>query len=179
MGGAMTATTVDSMPPRPRNRIFSLRGRLGRAHYIAYSLGAVVGAFLFMFLAGLGLMMSGQLGRLLYIVASVLLFYGFLPIYFTILTVRRAHDFNAGGWLALLLLVPVINLMFWFIPGTRGDNAYGLAPHPPSSGIKLIATALPVVLLLAFLATGGPQSVREAESDPAAPPPTSLKPYTP
>ncbi|OGB27463.1 MAG: hypothetical protein A3I66_06140 [Burkholderiales bacterium RIFCSPLOWO2_02_FULL_57_36] len=175
----MTAIILDAAPAPTRSRIFSLRGRLGRAQYIAYSLGAVVGAFLFMFLAGLGLMLSGQLGRLLYIVVSVLLFYGFLPIFFTILTIKRAHDFNAGGWLALLLLVPVVNLLFWFVPGTRGENAYGAAPQAASTGLKLIAAALPVLLLLAFLATGGPQAIRQTGASPATQPSTSLKPYTP
>jgi uncharacterized membrane protein YhaH (DUF805 family) len=175
----MTSITFD--PPRPQRRagIFSLKGRIGRAHYIAYSLGSVVAAFLFMFLAGLGLMLSGQLGRMLYIAVSVLLFYGFLPIFFTILTIRRAHDFNVGGWLALLLLVPVVNLLFWFIPGTRGENTYGTAPPVPSSGIKMIAVALPVFLLIAFLATDGPQEIGEATRSPDLQQSPSLKPYTP
>lgn len=175
----MTASMLDNTRPQARARLFSLHGRLGRAHYIAYSLGAIVAAFLFMFLAGLGLMLSGQLGRLLYIAVSVLLFYGFLPIFFAILTVKRAHDFNTGGWLALLLLVPVVNLLFWIIPGTRGDNAHGPAPRAASSGTKLIAAALPVLLVIAFLATGGPQTIRESESTPSTQPSSTLKPYTP
>lgn len=175
----MTAAASDTMQAPTRTKIFSLRGRLGRAQYIAYSLGAVVGAFFFMFLAGLGLMLSGQLGRLLYIVISVLLFYGLLPIYFTILTIKRAHDFNAGGWLALLLLVPVVNLLFWFVPGTRGENAYGAAPQAASTGIKLIAATLPVLLVLAFLATGGPQAIGEKDTSEAGQTSTILKPYTP
>ena len=175
----MIATTPGTVQPTPRTGIFSLRGRIGRAHYIAYTLGAVVGAFLFMLLASLGLMLSGQFGRLLYIVTSILLFYGFLPIFFTILTVRRAHDFNVGGWVALLLLVPVVNLLFWFIPGTRGDNSHGAAPQAPSTGIKLIAVALPVLLIGAFLATGEPEMIRGTNASPPSQPSTSLKPYTP
>ncbi len=175
----MTSAVLDAGPPQTRARLFSLRGRLGRTHYIAYSLGAIVAAFLFMFLAGLGLMLSGQLGRLLYIAFSVLLFYGFLPIFFAILTVKRAHDFNTGGWLAILLLVPVVNLLFWFIPGTRGDNIYGPAPRAASFGTKLIAATLPVLLVIAFLATGGPQTIREPDSTQSAQPSSTLKPYSP
>lgn len=175
----MTAISPHTAQAQSRARIFSLRGRIGRAHYIACTLGAVVAAFLFMLLASMGLMLSGQFGRLLYIVASILLFYGFLPIYFTILTIRRAHDFNVGGWLALLLLVPVVNLVFWFIPGTRGDNGYGAVPQAPSTGIKLIAVTLPVLLIGAFLATGGPEMIRETNTSPASQPSTSLKPYSP
>ena len=179
MGRTMTSIILDAAPPRSRARILSLRGRLGRAHYIVYSLGAVVAAFLFMLLAGPALVQLGQLGRLLYVALSVLLFYGFLPIFFTILTIKRAHDFKVGGWLALLLLVPVVNLLFWFVPGTRDENTYGAAPQGPSSGIKLIAVTLPVFLIAAFLATGDSRTSQETSPSPAAQPSTSLKPYKP
>lgn len=179
MGGAMTSAGFESVQPQVRTRLFSLRGRLGRARYIAYSLGAIVAAFLFMFLAGMGLMLAGQLGRLLYVAVSVLLFYAFLPIFFAILTVKRAHDFNAGGWMALLLLVPVVNLLFWVIPGTRGDNDYGTVPPAASTGIKLIAATLPVLLVIAFLATGEPETLRESDLAQPAQPTSTLKPYTP
>jgi uncharacterized membrane protein YhaH (DUF805 family) len=175
----MTSGDLDFLQPRPRRGLFSMHGRLGRARYISYSLGAIVLAFLFMYLAGLALMLSGQFGRMLYIVVSILLFYALLPIYFAVLTVRRAHDFNRGGWLALLLLVPVVNLMFWFIPGTPDENAYGAAPDDDPIGIKAAAVVLPVLLIGAFLATGGPQVYRQEKSPSASQPATSLKPYTP
>ena len=46
---------------------------------------------------------------------------------------RRLHDLNLSGWLQLLYIVPVVNsivnivffVMFYFIPGTEGDNQYG------------------------------------------------------
>ncbi len=175
----MNAIELNSPQPASRMRFFSLRGRLGRAHYIAYSLGAIVLAFLFMLLAGLGLMMAGGFGRMLYIVISVLLYYCLLPVLFTVLTVRRAHDFNAGGWVALLLLVPVVNLLFWFIPGTRSDNSYGPVPQAPSAGIKLVAVLLPVLLIGAFLAIGGLHNPQQAVPAPVSQPLTPLKPYTP
>lgn len=175
----MTSILLDATSLAPRIGIFSLKGRLGRAHYVAFSLGAVVGAFLFMLLASLGLMLSGQFGRLLYITFSILLYYGFLPIFFTILTIKRAHDFNAGGWIALLLLVPVVNLMFCFIPGTRGENAYGAAPRASSTGMRLIAIILPVFLIAGFLATADSRTSYETNASPAAAPSTSLKPYMP
>ncbi|MDB5764471.1 MAG: hypothetical protein JWQ21_3466 [Herminiimonas sp.] len=178
MDRTMTAAALDGAQP-PRSRLFSLRGRLGRARYIVYSLGAVAGAFLFMLLAGYGLMLSGSLGRLLYIVVSVLLFYCFLPIFFMLLTVKRAHDFNVGGWLALLLLVPVVNLMFWFIPGTRGENAYGAPPEPASGGIKLAAVILPLLLIGAFVASEDKRTGQKKDLPAGSQPSTSLRPYTP
>lgn len=173
----MTATLPEGLLQRHEKRsgLFSLRGRLGRARYIAYSLGGIVGVFLVMTLAGMALLLlSSSFGQLLYVILSIALLYVFLPIYFMILTVKRAHDFNIGGWLALLLLVPIVNLMFWFIPGTRGHNNYGTEPDPAPFGIRIAALALPLLLLGAFVAT--------SEIAPEAPPETpatTLKPYTP
>ncbi|WP_158590376.1 DUF805 domain-containing protein [Noviherbaspirillum cavernae] len=175
----MTAANMMTTPALPRARLFSLRGRLGRARYIAYSLGALVGVCLFMFPAGYLLLLTGSLGRTLYTALSVLLFYVFLPFLFMILTVKRAHDFNFGGWVALLLLVPVVNFAFWFIPGTRGENAYGMQPEPESFGMKAIAVILPVLLIGTFLASDESAIDPSMEAPPAAQPSTSLKPYNP
>ena len=158
-----------------RAGLFSLRGRLDRARYVAYSLGAIVSVFLVMALAGMALLLSASLGKMLYVVFSTALLYGFLPIFFMILTIKRAHDFNAGGWLALLLLVPVVNLMFWFIPGTRGDNTFGAPRDPAPLGVRIAAVALPLLLVAGFLATS--EVVPDISREP--PPSTILKPYTP
>jgi len=160
-----------------RPRLLSLRGRIGRARYVAYTLGAVIGAFMLMLLAGMMLMLSASLGRMFYTIFTVALLYGALPLFFVILTVKRAHDFNAGGWLALLLLVPVVNLIFWFIPGSRGENGYGSRPEPSPFGVKLAAIALPLLLVGGFLAADSETSISEASPD--ATPPTTLRPYSP
>ena len=51
--------------------------------------------------------------------------------------VRRLHDFNAGGYLALLLFIPYINfillLLLILIKGSQGDNKYG----PPNTQFSL------------------------------------------
>jgi hypothetical protein len=68
------------------------------------------------------------------------------------LTIQRCHDFNATGWLSLLVLVPLANLIFWFIPGTDGPNRFG-APTPPNSVLVLIgAWLIPVVFIGGVLA---------------------------
>jgi uncharacterized membrane protein YhaH (DUF805 family) len=176
MGGAVMMASPDNVRGEKRGGLFSLRGRLGRARYVAYSLGGIVGVFLVMSLAGLALLLSASLGQMLYATFSIALLYGFLPVFFMILTIKRAHDFNAGGWLALLLLlVPVVNLMFWFIPGTRGDNNFGAQPEPAPPGIRIAAAVLPLLLVGAFVATGD----NTPAEPPEAPPSTTLKPYTP
>lgn len=167
----------DTPPVRPG--MFSLRGRLGRARYLVYTLGSLVGTFLCMLPAGYLLLWSGNAGRILYTVVSVLLFYGFLPFLFTVLTIRRAHDFGFGGWLALLLLVPFANLAFWLIPGTHGGNRYGAQPEPPSAIVTLAAVLLPVLLISAFLASEGQPYMPQGTAPATSQTPTSLRPYTP
>jgi uncharacterized membrane protein YhaH (DUF805 family) len=171
----MNASALDSLGrPRPA-RLFSLHGRLGRARYTTYTLGALVGAFVLMYAAGRGLPLAGRLGATLYSVLGIVLYYALLPVTFAMLTVRRAHDFNRGGWVALLLFAPFVNLLFWFIPGTRGANRYGAAPRQEPMAVSLGAIVLPLLLASAFFASAPVQP-------PPAPPPvpsTSLKPYTP
>lgn len=174
-------TTDQNLTPVMQERVgmFSLRGRMGRARYIAYTLGTIFLLFLVMLLAGTALMLAGPFGRMLYIVFAILLCYGLLPLCFAILTIRRAHDFNFRGWIALLLFVPIVNpLLFWLIPGTKQDNTYGPAPQEDPLYIKLAAVILPFLLIGFYLATGEMRIYRQ-EADTPTQPATSLKPYTP
>jgi len=48
------------------------------------------------------------------------------------LGIRRLHDLNLSGWLMLLCLIPVVNVIAVFllcvIEGNQYDNQYGSAP---------------------------------------------------
>lgn len=172
----MSAVLDQLDAPAPvRLPLFSLRGRLGRVRYIVYSLGSVVAAFVFMIVARFGLELLGHLGALMYYLLGTVIYFALLPVLFAMLTVRRAHDFNASGVLALLILVPFVNLAFWFIPGSKGDNRYGPGSPAECFGMRLAAGALPVLLVTAFLASAQP----EFEQLPAAVPLPNLKPYAP
>ena len=125
-------------------RIFAVSGRIGRARYIAYSMGL---SFLIMFLAGLIAAFAGAAGAILalagYAAVLVLLF---------MLTIQRAHDFDTSGWLSLLVLIPLVNFIFWFIPGTDGENRFG-GETPPNSILVLIAAWLvPVLFFVGIIA---------------------------
>jgi uncharacterized membrane protein YhaH (DUF805 family) len=68
------------------------------------------------------------------------------------LTIQRCHDFNTSGWLALLMVVPLANLIFFFIPGSDGPNRFG-APTPPNSvGVLIAAWLIPVFFVVGILA---------------------------
>lgn len=175
----LTDISPPSAPPPQQYRIFSLAGRMARAHYICYTFGSLIAVVLLLYLLGFAALLMGSFGRTVYITSSVLLVYAFLPIFFTILTIKRAHDFNMPGWLALLLFVPIINLCFWFIPGSRTDNQYGAVTPEPSLGLKIAAVALPLILIGGYLATAGSLITSSNDVRPAAGSDSSLQSYTP
>ena len=121
--------------------LFSVSGRIGRARYIAYGLG------MYLLLGIVGALLAGLLGA----IAMGVMWVAILVIVF-MLTIQRCHDFDTSGWLSILVLVPFVNLIFWFIPGTQGPNRFG-APTPPNSVWVLIgAWLIPVVAAVGILA---------------------------
>lgn len=130
-------------------RLFAVSGRIGRLRYIAYSIGV---AFLAMFGIGILVGLAGAagvaaVGGVLTVAAWVI-----IVVLQIMLTIQRCHDFNATGWLAILWLIPLVNLVFWFIPGTDGENRFG-SPTAPNSVLTVIAALiLPIVFVVGILA---------------------------
>lgn len=121
-------------------KIFTSKGRLGRIRYLMYTMGiSIVG----MLLVGL-MALIPVVGPFLLIVVYV----GIVVIS-VFLTIQRSHDFNTTGWMSLVMLIPLVSLIFYFVPGTKGSNNYGLQPPPNSKAIKITA-----FLLLAFFVLG-------------------------
>jgi uncharacterized membrane protein YhaH (DUF805 family) len=120
--------------------LWSARGRLGRLRYIAWS---IVGSLLLMPVvfasAAVG---SGAL-------ASALMLAGYAAylVFFALLSIQRSHDFNASGWLALAAMIPLVGLVFWFVPGTASANRFGAPPPPNPRGMGWLA-AIPVFLFV-------------------------------
>jgi hypothetical protein len=48
-------------------------------------------------------------------------------------------------------LVPLANLIFWFLPGTDGSNRYG-PPPPPNSALVIVVGLVVPILLVAVMA---------------------------
>jgi uncharacterized membrane protein YhaH (DUF805 family) len=137
-------------------KIFSAKGRIGRLRYIAYTIGISMLCYIaVMLLMGLfaGIASTETLGLIVLPVVAL----GVVAIFVLniLLTIQRSHDFNVTGWLSLVLLVPLLPLIFWFIPGTKGSNKYGLQP-PPNKGVALafvgIVVLIGVVGILAAIA---------------------------
>jgi uncharacterized membrane protein YhaH (DUF805 family) len=141
---APSAAVADAGSETQPVKVFSISGRIGRARYIAYGMGFYI---LFGFVAGILAAALGPIGAVLTIVAWVaIVVIGFM------LTIQRCHDFNMSGWLSLVMLVPLANLIFLFIPGTDGPNRFG-GPTPPNGvGVLIGAWALPVIMVVGIVA---------------------------
>lgn len=138
--------------------IFSFSGRIGRVRYFAYSVGFGVLFMLVMgVLVGIATSMGQEAGM---VVGAILYFIGsIVMLVFSIMFgVQRLHDLGQSGWLYLLILVPLVNMIFWlylaFAPGSYDSNQYGNPPPPNSGGVTAVAIIVPVVwvVLMVFVA---------------------------
>jgi uncharacterized membrane protein YhaH (DUF805 family) len=124
-------------------RLWSARGRIGRLRYIAWS---ILGSFAIMPVAFVAGLLGAALGEtVLYALLGVVYIAYF--VFFALLTVQRCHDMDWSGWAALLVLIPLVALIFWFIPGTPGRNRFGAPPPPNPRGMAWIV-AIPVLLFV-------------------------------
>jgi len=133
-------------------KIFTAEGRIGRIRYLMYTIGiSLIGAFL----AGL-LMIVPVIGPFLAIAVYIAIF-----VISIFLTIQRAHDFNTTGWMSLLIFIPLVSLIFYIIPGTKGPNKYGLQPPPNSTAIKVTAFLLLAFFLIGIIAAVGIPAYQE------------------
>ena len=129
-------------------KVFSVSGRIGRVRYIAHSIGL---SFLVLIVTGLfaGMASVANESSAIAIVAI-----GYLAMYGILFVpgIQRSHDMNVTGWLSLISLIPLGVLVFWFVPGTRGENDYGKQPPPNGVGAVLVACILPLLFTVGMLA---------------------------
>jgi uncharacterized membrane protein YhaH (DUF805 family) len=134
-------------------KLFSSEGRIGRLRYLAYSL---VGSVVMMF----GLAIMAGISALIHLpalfVVGIVAIYGAVIVFAVLLTIQRCHDLNWSGWLCLLYLVPVVSLIFLFLPGTPAANRYGAPPPPNSKAVNvlgiLMCLVIPLMGILAAIA---------------------------
>jgi uncharacterized membrane protein YhaH (DUF805 family) len=105
-----------------------LKGRTGRLEFLLASqalfFAVLAGAEL---LSGLGAglhLIHPQDGAQVTLVAIFALAVG--AVGFTIMIIRRLHDFGQNWWVAVLAFIPLLNVMFWlllvFWAGAEGKN---------------------------------------------------------
>ena len=127
-------------------RYTDFQGRSRRSEYwwvtLFNILVSLVGGILLALLVGDG---SGDLNPIGFIIVALLGLYMLAIIIPSIaLFVRRLHDINQTGWIALGLyicaIIPIINLLaavaqivIGVLPGTAGPNKYGPDPKGPAA----------------------------------------------
>ena len=137
-------------------RIFSPSGRIGRLRYLAY--GAAM-ALLSWVIMAIPLALSAGSGAptesMLFGVVNFAVAIGGLVLG-VIWIIKRVHDMDKSGWLALLMFIPLVNLIFMlfliFAPGTQGGNRFGPPPVQNTTGIKILAFFFPAVMILGIAA---------------------------
>jgi len=144
-----TANVTDPVEEYGEIKVFSASGRLGRVRYIGYSIGltmlfSIIAAIL---AASLGTFAGKGVAASIMVACYVAIF-----VISIMLTIQRAHDFNSSGWLALLVFIPFVNLIFWFIPGTDGENRFGRKTPPNGIGVILLACIVPLIAVIGILA---------------------------
>jgi uncharacterized membrane protein YhaH (DUF805 family)/Tfp pilus assembly major pilin PilA len=130
-------------------RIFSPHGRIGRVRYIGYTTGLSILMLITLLVPALiAASASPSLGVLLVVAAYVAIY-----VVQILLSIQRAHDMNTSGWLSLLIFVPLAVFVFWFAPGTPGENRYGKPPPPNTTGaIVLACLPLPLIAFVGMMA---------------------------
>ncbi len=131
----------DANDPPQEVKIFSVKGRIGRVRYIVN----LMGLYLLVGIIAAGLQTIGVPYLSFFIGAAYL-------VVFVMLTVQRCHDFNTTGWLSILVIIPVVNFIFWFIPGTDGVNRWGNKTAPNSALSTILAIVFPLIFIVGIAA---------------------------
>lgn len=158
---ATPSSHVDDPAGTPAEiNLFNAQGRIGRMRFVTYNFSLVIIAYLFLILALLlvgadifqGSRSSANMGVFGAIMFIFIVAYLVFNIFFT---VKRLHDVNLSGWVYLVTLIPVINVLIalylLFAPGTEGQNNFGNPPIANSLGVKIIFGFVVVLFVLGLI----------------------------
>ena len=141
-------------------RFFDWHGRVSHVQFLAYStfnalIALMLVALPFVMIGGFQGMVnasSEQLPMSLLGASSV----GVAVLFYLQLAVskRRFNDLNKTGWLALLMLVPGMNILVYLyllaVKGSEGANYYGL-PARPATQLKTVLMVLIPLLVISLI----------------------------
>lgn len=127
-----------------------LNGRMGRTYYLAYGVvvpwvAYFVVSTILSLLSMVFLAKSSGVGVVLMVIGSLVSMGVFLGLV-CVASAKRLHDINTTGWLSLLFLVPVVNLIAFpvlglvllFAPGAGTSNTHGPRPVPAPVLVKIL-----------------------------------------
>ncbi len=178
-------TPTRPQPPRlppalTDDKPWSHTGRFGRMSYLGWSLVATIGisvafSILSSILALLGFAAATDTGSFSVIGVLPLVMVYLAELYIQLIfTIRRLHDLDKSGTLALLLLIPLINFFFAlyliFAPGTKGDNRFGPVRPTPTwervcGFIYIIFVPIAIIGILAAIAIPAYQEYAQRSHD--------------
>ena len=130
-------------------RFWPPSGRIGRLRLLAYSVASSL--LLMAVLAIFGGISAAMKSQTLFWI-GIALGYGASIVFTVLLTIQRCHDCDWSGWLSVLMIVPLLNFIFFLIPGTKGDNRYGASPPPNTRAVKILASLVLVFFVVGILA---------------------------
>ena len=139
--------------PAPALRVLSARGRIGRLRMIAYPTGLTIVIVIAIVLLA-GVFRAGDRVAFASLAVMGLAYVVLVAIW----TVRRVRDFDGPLWVSTIfvatsVLMPIVNLILWFVPGTKGENRHGSPPPPNSTGVHVLVGLMPVVVIVVVGAT--------------------------
>jgi len=127
-------------------KLFSAKGRVGRLRYLAYTTGASLlyyAASLVMLFAMNASTVFGAIGIVALLAA----------LWFNIITgIKRCHDMDMSGWWSVTIFIPLIALVWLFVPGTKGSNRFGPPPPANTWGVRILGLALPLIAFIGIFA---------------------------
>lgn len=146
----------DDVEPNEQS-FYHLKGRIGRLRYLAYQM-----IILFIYFVIFGVFIAfavlnfdpksptGSNMAGLFTIVAVLLYIP-VAVYGIAYSVRRLHDLDKSGWLALLMIVPFVNFIFGlyllFAKGSPDDNKYGAPPRANRWWHWVVGTAMPILFV--------------------------------
>lgn len=148
---------------------FSPKGRFGRLSYLAwlFIVSMLYSCVLFIIagIAVVALMQTGSQNPAALLQSGLGYFVIFLAVIvviaFTVINIciaiRRIHDLNKSGWLWLLFLIPIVNIIFGIYmmcaKGTEGNNNYG--PQRQTEQTEKLLGSLYAIFLAIFIVAYG------------------------
>lgn len=170
-GANVAVASDESYQPK----FLSLSGRIGRMRYFVYASGltflfylaiAIVGIVAAVLIPSLASAGAGGVETAPVMLIGLLAIVGFIAVLVMSwgYMVRRLNDFNASGWLSLLMLVPLVNLILGLVlifkKGSQGENDYGAAPVANSGAVKALFAVL-VFLMIGYFTVLLPMSLAQ------------------
>ncbi|HEX8614121.1 MAG TPA: DUF805 domain-containing protein [Telluria sp.] len=150
---APSTTFSDSDPDvAAKTTLFAFNGRIGRARWIAYTLalwmlGSIVLSIVLQLLGLINIKLVESVGF------GLSLALWCIP---ALVSRRRLQDLGLSAYYLLGLVVPFVNLYFFFMlmfkRGDEGSNEYGPVPAPNDRVVFWLAMIIPGIMLVGILA---------------------------